>query len=398
MGLSAGEHKQRKKEKNNMKKQLRSLAMALALCLGLTIPAMAVEAPSMTAEEAVRNNVYVSYDIGSGNINTTLRREPINIRQPDPNNAGKMLDGEFNGYYLVRKDTVFTVEHADVEGDETFVTLAVKFYYKEDGSTVYEADDTYAYYMTKEDGFYREDKDMKEAGGLATLWAGESIQFSLPNLDDGREAVVRLTLEAVDPEVMHGYQLSAMFLPDDDAVDVMLAETAAPEVPAFEDVPEDSFYADSVKWAVSQQITQGDGQGHFFPGKDCTAEQILTFIWRAYGSPASTAVCPFEGVTKESPYYAALCWAGEKGIVDGAGAPSAPCTREMAVTYLWKAAGSPEPTTGNAFSDVPESCAKAVSWAVENEVTQGTGGDRFSPEVVCSRGQIATFLYRNLAD
>lgn len=159
------------------------------------------------------------------------------------------------------------------------------------------------------------------------------------------------------------------------------------------DVKTGDWFARPVMWAVEKGITAGTGGGGFSPDDDCTQGQILTFLWRAYGSPAPS------GRVSGGAYYAVpLQWARERGAVSGSLNPDSPCTRSDAVTYLWKLAGSPSARAAG-FSDVPAGadCAKAVDWAVERGVTAGVSQTEFGPDVVCTRGQIVTFLYQALA-
>jgi len=156
------------------------------------------------------------------------------------------------------------------------------------------------------------------------------------------------------------------------------AAPSTASVPKFSDVDAASPYKDAIDWAVKEGITKGITNTTFGPKNTCTVSHILTFLWRAAGQPG-------DSVTD---------WAKEQGI--DAGNLSAPCTRAMAVEFMWKAAGSPAPSKTASFSDVPASagCAKAVSWAVEKGVTNGTSAEAFSPDKTCTRGQIVTFLYR----
>lgn len=171
------------------------------------------------------------------------------------------------------------------------------------------------------------------------------------------------------------------------------------ETVRFDDVATDAYYAGPVSWAVEQGITSGTSKTTFSPNANCTAAQILTFLWRANGSPKPAGSVPFSDV-KSSDYYAdAAAWAYEKGIISGGTfGGNTPCTRSMAVTYMWKAAGSPSAGTAS-FTDVPSGAdyAQAVAWAVEKGVTSGTSSTTFSPDSICTRGQIVTFLYRELA-
>ena len=163
----------------------------------------------------------------------------------------------------------------------------------------------------------------------------------------------------------------------------------------FSDVPSGAYYANAVSWAVEQGITSGTGKNTFTPDRVCTHGEIITFLWRAAGKPASSGEAP---LTSEpyGDFRSAANWAYEKGIIDGSFQTGAACTRSSTVTYMWKAAGSPNIGTSG-FSDVPGSAvyAKAVNWAVANGVTSGTNdGSTFSPDITCDRGQIVTFLYR----
>ena len=172
------------------------------------------------------------------------------------------------------------------------------------------------------------------------------------------------------------------------------------EVPAFVDVPADAYYADAVTWAVEQGITAGTSATTFSPNVSCTRAQMVTFLWRANGSPKATAANSFTDVSADSYYYDAVLWAAEKGITAGTSAttfsPDATLTRSQAVTFLYRAAGSPA-ASNSSFNDVAADAyyANAVSWAVSEGVTAGTGGNNFSPNADCTRAQIVTFLYRS---
>ena len=178
-----------------------------------------------------------------------------------------------------------------------------------------------------------------------------------------------------------------------------LSNTAStnPTVGGFTDVKSNDYFADAVLWAVEKKITSGTSATTFSPGATCSKAQILTFLWRANGSPESTAANPFTDIKTTDYYYRAALWATEKGLVSGStfGA-NTDCTRAMTVEYLWKVAGSPTPSAKASFTDVPANAdyAQAVAWAVENKITSGTGGGNFSPAATCTRGQIVTFLYR----
>lgn len=170
-------------------------------------------------------------------------------------------------------------------------------------------------------------------------------------------------------------------------------------VPSFSDVPADSYYSDAVNWAVANGITTGTSNGEFSPDDGCSRAQIVTFLWRAMGSPEPTGSSSFNDVPADSYYGKAAQWALENGITTGVGGSSfgsnSTVTRAEVVTFLWRAAGSPT-VSGSGFADVDSSAyySDAVAWAVANGITTGTGESTFSPDSSCTRAQIVTFLYR----
>ena len=168
---------------------------------------------------------------------------------------------------------------------------------------------------------------------------------------------------------------------------------------SFVDVNESDWFAEPVQWAIEQNITTGTGNGTTFsPREICSVAQILTFIWRAYGSPEPAFANTFTDVPSGAYYEKPAVWAKEMGLIGGNKLdPLAPCTRAMAVNYLWRAAGSPNATASNQFVDVPSSNIQAVDWAVANGITIGTSDTTFSPKTTCTRAEIITFLYRNMA-
>lgn len=169
------------------------------------------------------------------------------------------------------------------------------------------------------------------------------------------------------------------------------------ETPNFNDVADDAYYAAPVKWAVKNGITTGTSSTAFSPDMTCTRAQILTFIWRAAGSPTASAVNPFSDVTADDYYYNAAIWAYENDMVTGSTFDAdTPCTRSSTVTYLWKFNGSPVLGIPSLFKDVSNDAeyADAVSWALIEEVTSGISDTEFAPDMICNRGQIVTFLYR----
>ena len=177
------------------------------------------------------------------------------------------------------------------------------------------------------------------------------------------------------------------------------AEFAEIETLDFADVPTDAYYYEAVKWAQEKGITGGIGNGLFGPNQPCTRAQIVTFLWRAAGSPEPKSMSSFSDVSADSYYAKAVAWAVENGITTGTGdgkfSPDATCTRAQSVTFLFRAIGKLVDSKAE-FSDVLTDSyyANAVAWAVENGVTNGIGDGLFGPDNSCTRAQIVTFLFR----
>ncbi|MBQ9720895.1 MAG: S-layer homology domain-containing protein [Oscillospiraceae bacterium] len=173
----------------------------------------------------------------------------------------------------------------------------------------------------------------------------------------------------------------------------------------FVDVPSDEYYAKAVDWAVEHNpvITTGTDSTHFSPDAGCTRAQAVTFLWRAAGCPEpNTAASSFTDVERGSYYEKAVRWAVEnnitKGVSNAAFAPEDTCTRAHIVTFLMRAQkGAPSAGVPSPFVDVPSSTwyTEAVLWATENQITNGTDAKHFSPDTTCSRAQIVTFIWRS---
>lgn len=169
---------------------------------------------------------------------------------------------------------------------------------------------------------------------------------------------------------------------------------------SFTDVSAKAYYFDAVAWAVKNKITSGQSDTLFAPDASCTRAQMVTFLWRANGSPApKTTEMPFTDVSKDAYYYDAVLWASENGITTGTGettfSPNQVISRAEAVTFLWRAAGKPI-AEGSLFADVESTkyYAEAVRWAVTSGITNGMSDSTFAPNDICTRAHIVTFLYR----
>ena len=174
------------------------------------------------------------------------------------------------------------------------------------------------------------------------------------------------------------------------------------EAKSFDDVIPGTFYYDAVMWAVKNNITKGTGASTFSPGDGCTRFQIVTFLWRACGCPTAATAASFSDVSPSDSFYEAVRWAVERGITNGTGgssfSPYATCTRAQIVTFLYRAAGSPTVSSGIRFFDVAPNafCRDAVVWATERGITKGTSDTTFSPDAACTRAEVVTLLYRTL--
>jgi len=181
-------------------------------------------------------------------------------------------------------------------------------------------------------------------------------------------------------------------------------EALPPAMPPtdFTDVPQGKFYTDAVTWAVDKGITSGVSNTSFAPNDTCTRNQIVTFLWRTAGKPEPTTTDnPFLDISPSDYCYKAVLWASENNISKGTDAthfsPEDECTRAQAVTFIWRLENQPESETRSSFSDVSSKSyySNAVNWAVEYGITSGVGQGRFDPSAACSRAQIVTMLYRN---
>ena len=224
--------------------------------------------------------------------------------------------------------------------------------------------------------------------GRGDVW-GETVSF----VDDGQTFTSHSAYQwhATQCGLSYG-SFAGMFGPPQEEVEL---------VAGFSDVAANAWYRDAVEWAVDQGITSGTGETTFSPDRDCTRAEILTFLWRANGSPEAEHLYGVWDVTADKYYFDAVQWAAEQDIIEHFGNfdPDAPCTRAMAVEFMWKAAGAQAITMDTGFTDVPmdASYSIAVDWAVIEGITSGTDENTFSPDLACTRGQIVTFLHRAYA-
>ena len=244
----------------------------------------------------------------------------------------------------------------------------------------------------------------------------ENGSVNISSTSAKRGSIVTIT---VTPDA--GYVLDELTVTDKDGKDVALTKKSDTEYTfvmptgkveitpsfvkqtpsqAFVDVKTGDYFYDAVQWAVGKGITNGTSAETFSPEDPCTRAQIVTFLWRAAGSPVVNYAMDLSDVAGDAYYAEAVRWALSEGITTGTSAhtfsPDAVCTREQAVTFLWRAAGSPAVSGESAFEDVGADAyyARAVAWAAQNGVTNGISQTLFGSGNDCTRAQIVTFLYR----
>lgn len=264
----------------------------------------------------------------------------------------------------------------------------------------------------------RDDSDPSYAVGIPDKMANGSVSVSPKNASQGDRVTV-----TVKPDT--GYELDSLKVLDKNGkelaltdkgdgkftfimpagrVEVKAAFTEEVKISPFRDVPTDAYYYEAVKWAQKKGITGGIGDGLFGPNQPCTRAQIVTFLWRAAGSPEpEETAAGMTDVAAGSYYEKAVAWAIENGITtgtaDGLFAPDATCTRAQGMTFLFRASKA-SADDAPAFSDVAADAyyAEAVKWATDNGITNGTTSSTFSPGSGCTRAQIVTFLWRLYAE
>ena len=265
--------------------------------------------------------------------------------------------------------------------------------------------------------------EMTEMGLIATLPDGANYTVTVSGADADLLSATFYSYEAGELEPARNETLEQLpvtddssctiFVPEDDYDDFYVEDAdgivyypgddITPLV-NFTDVPAGAYYADAVKWAVAEGITSGTSPTTFSPNNGCTRAQMVTFLWRAAGCPEPESdYGPFRDVPKDAYYRKAVLWAAGEGITSGTSpttfSPNATVTRAQTVTFLWRWEGEPEADQRSGFRDVPagQYYSQAVSWAVEAGITNGTGTTTFSPGQTCTRAQIVTFLWRDMA-
>lgn len=236
-------------------------------------------------------------------------------------------------------------------------------------------------------------------GSIGAVKIPDSVTFMVGNPFDGCHE--NLTLEYSGSK--EGFEEITSNFFSWDKIKVTYGKQSGPQQSGpsvsknFSDVKASAYYFDSVQWAVQNGITAGTGATTFSPDKTCTTAEILTFLWRASGSPTPMSRSSFRDIKPSDFYYKAALWAKQNEMVTGgAFNGDTPCTRSATVTYLWILSGRPSIGSASKFTDVSGNAdyAAAVAWAVDRGITAGTSAATFSPDTTCTRAEIATFLYR----
>ena len=354
-----------------------------------------------------KNTTYTN----NGTVNATI----ITADAPEDSCVVTLVsDGKTIGVQTVPKDSVFTLPAAPKKNNYAFngwydgskfyaagasykvsatVTLNASWSYISSGSSSYDPTYSVSTPSKTENGSVTVSPKNASKGDTVTVTVKPDSGYVLETLTvtdkNGNELTLKdkgngkytFTMPAGKVEV------KATFMEDNSMLNF------------FYDVPNNAYFYEAVKWAVKNGITTGVGNDLFAPEQPCTRAQIVTFLWRAAGSPEPKAASSFADVAAGSYYAKAVAWAVENGITTGTGdgkfSPDATCTRAQAVTFLARALSAK--ASGKAeFSDVPADSyfADAVAWAAANGVTEGIGGGLFGSDNDCTRGQIVTFLYR----
>lgn len=354
-----------------------------------------------------KNTTYTN----NGTVNATI----ITDAAPEGSCVVTLVsDGKTIGVQTVAKDSVFTLPAAPKKNNYTFngwydgskfyaagasykvsatVTLNASWSYISSGSSSYDPTYSVSTPSKTENGSVTVSPKNASKGDTVTVTVKPDSGYVLETLTvtgkNGNELTLKdkgngkytFTMPAGKVEV------KATFMEDNSMLNF------------FYDVPNNAYFYEAVKWAVKNGITTGVGNDLFAPEQPCTRAQIVTFLWRAAGSPEPKAASSFADVAAGSYYAKAVAWAVENGITTGTTtstfSPDATCTRAQAVTFLARALNA-KAVSAAEFSDVPTDSyfADAVAWAAANGVTEGIGGGLFGPDNDCTRGQIVTFLYR----
>lgn len=391
-------------------KKIPSISVALALCLSLTVPACAA---NQSGDTTITDSIGNTYTLSNSVLYTVSREQAETIDRDSMKMFLSGFDSDqeawtgseselLNKHFWSRMGTIYAIpENTTITFPSNTSTVALC-----ELNFVWEGDTPHAsnYYYTNYPGM--QEITLNGSGYIlgVELW-DDNLAESMPENGATHDII---TAPEGDSYV-YGDSIIYFYVPKDAAAPNPFGSSTAPTTPTtpsnpdFSDVAADAYYTDAVNWAVEKNITSGTSATTFSPDATCTTAQILTFLWRASGSPEPTSKTnPFSDVKTGDYFYKAALWAKENNILPTTGSNSMafngnnPCTRGMAVLYIWRAAGFHAAKNSSNFTDVAETTlyAPAVDWAVEQGVTSGTSATTFSPDTTCTRAQIVTFLYR----
>lgn len=345
----------------------------------------------VTCTGSHENQTYtVTFD-GNGGVPSVTRMTTIDQKLPELPTATRSGSYSFNGWYTEKNGGTKITTATLFDKDTT-----VYAHWTYTGSTGGGGVTTYPITVkSAKNGDVTASHKSAAKGTTITLTVDPDKDFVMDGLAvvDGAGAAIKLT------DMGNGKY--TFIMPASKVTVEGSFKEEFPDFPnPFSDIAPSDFCCDAVMWAVAKDITNGIGNYTFAPNQPCTRAQIVTFLWRAAGSPAPKSASNFTDVPADAYYAKAVAWAVENGITGGTGdgkfSPDATCTRAQAVTFLYRASGSPAVSGNAAFTDVAADAyyAAAVTWAEKNGITGGIGGGLFGSDQSCTRGQIVTFLYR----
>ena len=345
----------------------------------------------VTCNGSHENQTYtVTFD-GNGGVPSVTSMTTIDQKLPELPTATRSGSYSFNGWYTEKNGGTKITTATLFDKDTT-----VYAHWTYTGSTGGGGVTTYPItVLNAKNGTVAASHKTAPKGATITLTVAPDKDFVMDGLAvvDGAGAAIKLT------DMGNGKY--TFIMPASKVTVEGSFKEEFPDFPnPFSDIAPSDFCCDAVMWAVAKDITNGIGNYTFAPNQPCTRAQIVTFLWRAAGSPSPKSASNFTDVPADAYYAKAVAWAVENGITGGTGdgkfSPDATCTRAQAVTFLYRASGSPAVSGNAAFTDVAADAyyAAAVTWAEKNGITGGIGGGLFGSDQSCTRGQIVTFLYR----
>ncbi len=378
-----------------MKKRSLAVFLALALCLGLAVPAFAAE-KSSSAKLGIQTHansgvilkekwkdLQIRYPAQAGNALVYGKPQSADLFLHLVPAAGEDLQVTCTG--LGTDEVVQLYAWSDPDGDGVYDSRIFLSKNKEWTDTevlpipkndVYQFSGAYTTYATTDELGLTAPEN-----GSVSIGAGKLYELFGPNTFVEISVADAKTNDTQDKDYVHL---------------LLTGEELQTVADVFTDVPTGDWVSDPVAWAVGNEITNGYGaEDKFAPAAECTEAQILTFLYRTVGDTSVTFVNGMIMAVDE-PYRSAVGWAFGYDMIDKDFKQDTPCTRAQAVKFIWEASGKQTAARPAAFTDVPADAdyAEAVSWAVEQGITNGYGGNTFAPDKVCNRGEIVTFLYR----